>query len=175
VKLQEQELLDVVDERDVVIKRGVAREDIHARRLLHRSVIVFVLNSKGQIFVQERSPAKDVYPGLLLASCSGHVLSGESYKEAAIRELREELGIEVGPRALDRVCDFNCITPEEQEMTVLFVLENYDKPINIDRQEIISGKFVSVQELKNQTKLEPKKFTPPFLRAFGLWWKRVSS
>jgi len=169
------ELLDIVNEQDVVIKKKVPREEAHAKKLLHRAIIVFVFNSKGLIFVQERSPTKDVYPGLLLASCSGHVLSGETYKEAAVRELKEELGVEANPKMIERVGEFRVTNPHDVENDALFVLEGYDKPIIVNRQEIISGKYVSILDLKRQVNAEPRKFTPPFLRAFDLWAKKAGA
>jgi len=173
--MADKELLDIVDERDIVIKKGVSREEAHQKKLLHRAILVFVFNSKGQIFVQERSPVKDVYPGLLVASCSGHVLSGETYKEAAVRELREELGVEANPKLIERAASFTVENPADFENDALFVLEGYDKPIQINRQEIISGRYYSIPELTKQVKLEPNKFTPPFLRAFDMWRKKTGA
>lgn len=169
------ELLDIVNEQDVVIKKGVSREEAHTKKLLHRAVIIFVFNSKGQIFVQERSPAKDVYPGLMIASCSGHVLSGETYKEAAVRELKEELGVEANPKMIERIGEFRVTNPQDVENDALFVLEGYDKPILVNRHEIISGKYVSILDLKRQIISEPRKFTPPFLRAFDIWSKKAGA
>lgn len=173
--MADKELLDIVNEQDIVIKKGVTREEAHAKKLLHRAIIVFVFNSKGLIFVQERSPAKDVYPGLMIASCSGHVNSGETYKEAAVRELKEELGVEANPKMIERVGEFRVTNPHESENDALFVLEGYDKPIFVNRQEIISGKYVSVVELKRQIIAEPRKFAPPFLRAFDLWKRKAGA
>ena len=173
--MADKELLDIVDERDIVIKKGVSREEAHAKKLLHRAIIVFVFNLKGQIFVQERSPVKDVYPGLMIASCSGHVLSGETYKETAIRELQEELGVEADPKLIERAASFTIENPDDFENDALFVLEGYDKPIQINRQESISGKYTSIPELTKQIKAEPAKFTPPFLRAFEMWRKKTGA
>lgn len=86
------ERFDVVDDLDRVI--GVAtRGEIHRRRLRHRAVHIFWLRSDGQLCLQRRSFAKDNSPGELSSSCAGHVDAGESYAQAALRELREELGI----------------------------------------------------------------------------------
>jgi 16S rRNA (adenine1518-N6/adenine1519-N6)-dimethyltransferase len=175
ILMADKELLDIVNEQDVVIKKGVAREEAHAKKLLHRAIIVFVFNSKGQIFVQERSPAKDVYPGLMIASCSGHVNAGETYKEAAVRELNEELAVETTPNRIERVAEFKVTNPQDVENDALFVLEGYDKPIIVNRQEIISGKYVSIVELRRQVISEPRKFAPPFLRAFDIWSKKAGA
>lgn len=87
-----QELLDVVDENDNVIDIK-ARGEIHAEGLMHRAVHILVFNSKGELFMQKRSMSKDENPGQWDSSAAGHVDSGETYPECAIRELKEELGL----------------------------------------------------------------------------------
>lgn len=90
-----QEMLDVVDDEDKVI--GVrTRGDVHSLGLMHRSVHILVFNSKGDLFLQKRSKNKDSNPGLWDSSAAGHLECGENYPDCAVRELTEELGIEVG-------------------------------------------------------------------------------
>lgn len=90
-----QELLDVVDEDDNVI--GVkTRGEIHARGLMHRAVHILVFNSSEELFIQKRSMSKDENPGQWDSSAAGHVDSGETYLQCAIRELEEELGVVPG-------------------------------------------------------------------------------
>ncbi|MFX0183696.1 MAG: NUDIX domain-containing protein [Candidatus Hodarchaeota archaeon] len=89
---QEEELLVVVDEHDRPI--GIAsRSQCHREGLIHRSVGVVVFNSTGKVLFQRRSKNKDLYPRKFTLSATGHVEVGESYREAAHRELREELGL----------------------------------------------------------------------------------
>ncbi len=83
-----EEIFDVCDEHDRVI--GTApRSRVHAERLLHRAVHIFVLNSRGEILLQRRSATKDEAPLKLTSSASGHLSAGEDYEESAIRELAE--------------------------------------------------------------------------------------
>ncbi len=92
-----EEFFDIVNERDEPVGRAL-RDEVHARGLRHRAVLIFVFNAAGQIFLQKRSMTKDVSPGLWTVSCSGHVDAGEEYDIAAQRELGEELGLKLpGP------------------------------------------------------------------------------
>ena len=92
-----EEIFDVVNEQDEVVGQALRRE-VHARGLWHRAVHVLVFNRKGEIFLQKRSLKKDNHPGVWDSSTSGHVDSGEDYDTAAVRELREEIGLELkGP------------------------------------------------------------------------------
>jgi isopentenyldiphosphate isomerase len=92
------ELVDVVDEDDVVVTT-VERAVMRAGRLRHRAVFILVTASDGRLLVHRRSAAKDLWPGRWDIAVGGVVAAGESYDEAARRELAEEIGIEVS--ALD--------------------------------------------------------------------------
>ncbi|MCS7338324.1 MAG: NUDIX domain-containing protein, partial [Verrucomicrobiae bacterium] len=89
------EFFDVVNAADEVIGRQ-PRAEVHRLGLLHRAVHVLVFNSRGQVYLQKRAHTKDRQPGLWDSSASGHVDAGEDYDTAALRELREELGIAAG-------------------------------------------------------------------------------
>ena len=65
----------------------VSRSEAHQKGLLHRVSVIYLYNDQGQILVQHRDD------GRLDHSSAGHVDPGESYEEAARRELFEELGI----------------------------------------------------------------------------------
>jgi 8-oxo-dGTP pyrophosphatase MutT (NUDIX family) len=67
---------------------------IRAANLRHRSVAIAVLGSDGRLLVHRRSAAKDVWPGMWDICAGGVVASGETYAQAAARELAEELGID---------------------------------------------------------------------------------
>ncbi len=86
------ELLDVVGEQDYPLRRATRRE-IHERGFIHRAVHILVFNKNGDCLLQKRSLLKDTHPGLWDSSAAGHVDAGESYEQAARRELAEELGI----------------------------------------------------------------------------------
>lgn len=88
------EIFDVVDANDEVTGQAT-RGEVHARNLLHRSVHVFVFNKRGDLLLQQRSMLKDVHPGVWDSSVSGHLDAGEDYAAAAVRELNEEMGIQV--------------------------------------------------------------------------------
>ena len=93
------ELLDVVDENDCPI--GVkSKGEIHRDGDLHRASQMWIYNDRGEILFQLRSHTKDIFPGMWDVT-GGHVQSGESYLEAAVRELDEELGVLISPNDLE--------------------------------------------------------------------------
>ncbi|MEO6125565.1 MAG: NUDIX domain-containing protein [Ilumatobacteraceae bacterium] len=86
------ELVDIVDEQDNVID-VVTRRRMRAEVLRHRAVYIAVQGTDGRLLVHQRSFAKDVRPGAWDIAVGGVVGSGESYDEAAGRELAEEIGV----------------------------------------------------------------------------------
>ena len=98
------EIFDVVDENDQVTGQAT-RGEVHAKKLLHRAIHVFVFNKRGDLLLQQRSMFKDVHPGVWDSSVSGHPNAGEDYAAAAVRELGEEMGIqaEAAPPEIARI------------------------------------------------------------------------
>ena len=88
-----EEMFCVVDSHDCVIG-AKSREYVHVNNLRHRAIHVLIFNLRGEIFLQRRSIWKDMHPGRWDSSTSGHVAPGESYEQAAHRELCEEIGID---------------------------------------------------------------------------------
>jgi isopentenyldiphosphate isomerase len=88
------EYLDLVDENDNVIGRQ-KRSIVYDQNLSNfRVVNVFIINSKGQIWIPLRTANKRIFPLCLDMSMGGHVESGESYDRAVKRESAEELNID---------------------------------------------------------------------------------
>ncbi len=95
---RELELFDVRDQEGNVT--GVARERalVHMNGDLHGTAHVWVAreNEKSgwDILLQKRSRSKDSYPGRYDISSAGHLQAGDDFLPSALRELKEELGIQ---------------------------------------------------------------------------------
>lgn len=89
------ELLFSVDENNNPIEpqpRGVS----HAKRIWHRSCHVYIVDTeKQQVLCQKRSKLKDHNAGLWEANTGGHLTAGQTYLEAAISEVSEEIGLKL--------------------------------------------------------------------------------
>lgn len=84
--------LQIVNENDEPIG-GASLPDAYRLGLIHRGVFIFVEDPSGKILLQKRGPTMATYPGRWDLSAAGHVDEGEDYQQAAVRELKEELGI----------------------------------------------------------------------------------
>lgn len=97
------ELLDVVDENGVPTGVVVPREKAHAEGIRHRTSHVWLVRRREgslQILLQKRCQNKDSWPGCYDISSAGHIPAGVDFIPSAIRELREELGVEAAPEEL---------------------------------------------------------------------------
>jgi len=157
------EILPVVDKKDKVIGQAT-REECHKYRLRHRAIHVFVFKG-NKILLQKRSSEKDVYPGFYEASVSGHVLKGETYERAAIRELKEEIGIEASRQELQAKDKIEIQFGPEHEFVQIFMLKT-DSAIKLKDGEVEKYEWATEKELLKEIKTQEKKFTPEFLAAF---------
>lgn len=158
------EIFDVVDERDVVVGREFRRE-IHRRGLLHRAIHIFWLRQDGQLCLQRRSYAKDNCPGLLSSSCAGHVDAGEDYHAAAVRELREELGISVASAQLEEIDYAPWHVDLGNEFVRSYLLRG-DHRTKLAEFEVDSLVWRTPAEAKAWAQAEPAAFSSPLGHLF---------
>jgi isopentenyldiphosphate isomerase len=165
-----EEWFDVVNERDEVIRRATRRE-VHATGLWHRAVHVMVFDAGGRVFLQKRSMLKDLSPGLWDSSCSGHLDAGEDYDEAAVRELREEIGVDLtGGTAPARWFRIDACAETGWEFVWVYRLR-HGGPIVVDALEIQYGEWVPLAEVTARVARDPDNYCP----SFKLIWPRVAA
>ena len=68
---------------------------VHRQGLWHRGVHVWILNSKGEFLIQRRGPYVQTSPNLYEHTATGHIDSGQTSVQAALKEIEEEVGIHV--------------------------------------------------------------------------------
>jgi isopentenyldiphosphate isomerase len=162
------ELFDVVDEHDQVIGQA-RRADVHAQKLRHRAVHILCVDPAGRVFLQRRSMLKDSAPGRWCASCSGHLDAGEDYDAAALRELGEEIGANVGAAALNRWLRLDAV--RETGMEFLWVYRvSHAGPFVLHPTEIMDGAWYERAEIDAALRDRPRDFAGAFRY---LWPKLV--
>jgi isopentenyldiphosphate isomerase len=158
------EYFEIVDEKDRVIGKAPRSRCHGDPSLVHRVADVLVVNSKGEILLQKRSPNKDIQPGKWDTSVGGHLNIGEDYDSAAYREMAEELGIEgVNIEFLYAYPLRNAIESEN----VKTYLCSYDGEILFDSVEITETRFWNIKEIEEN--LGNGIFTPNFEEEFAYY------
>ena len=156
-----EEWFDVVNERDEVVGRATRRE-VHATGLWHRAVHILVFDARNQIFLQRRSMLKDLSPGLWDSSCSGHLDAGEDYDAAAVRELGEEIGVQLAPGVVpERWFRLDACEPTGWEFVWVYRLR-HTGPLTLDPAEIQYGEWVAPQDISARVAARPEDYCPSF-------------
>ena len=89
------EIFDVVNEYGEPTGETIDRETAHLEGIRHRTSHLWLLRKKSgktEILLQKRSQNKS-FPGCYDISSAGHIPAGDEFRESAVRELREELGV----------------------------------------------------------------------------------
>ena len=87
----------------------IPKSEAHANGLFHPTVHIWFYTVQGKILLQQRGRDKDTHPLLWDVSVAGHISSGEAYVQAAIREVKEEIGLDITPEDLEKIGVFKSV------------------------------------------------------------------
>ncbi|MFT4688885.1 MAG: NUDIX hydrolase [Verrucomicrobiia bacterium] len=158
-----EEIFDVVDLSDQVIGTET-RSAVHRKKLLHRSVHILVFNGAGEVFLQKRSQSKDSHPGRWDSSTSGHVDRGEDYDAAAVREVFEEIGLQL-ETAPERMFKIAACAETDQEFVWVYRTRS-EGPFELHPEEIEGGDWFGAQEISTWIHSRSEELAPAFVH---LW------
>jgi len=148
------EPVEWVDEQNQVIEI-VTRARMRSDNLRHRSAAVVVLSSDGRLLVHRRADTKDLRPGWWDVCAGGVVGVGESYADAAARELAEELGLTVASLTLLGAGRFD--GDDARELAHIYATVS-DGPFEFADGEVAEARFVTKDELGSLMRTE--RFLP---------------
>lgn len=145
---QDEQLTRVDEHNNVIgsISRGVAHE---TPNVYYRTIYVLVKDKEGKILIQRRSTTKDLFPNCWDLSVGGHVNFGKSYPETAVRELREELGLNVVEGDIVLKGEVLVRLPKSREYFNIF--EYTLKPnesIATLEEEVSDTRWMSIEDIK---------------------------
>ena len=122
----------------------------------HLVIHVCIFNSKNELLIQRRHPDKIGWPGIWDISAAGSALQDEDSRMAAIREVKEELGIEIN---LDGLRPHFTINFDQGFDDYWFIEQEIDlKDITLQPEEVVDAKWVQEDELIKL--LEAGQFIP---------------
>ncbi len=159
------EMLEVIDEQDNVIGLE-SRKKVHQDGLLHREIHIWFLTPKGEIIFQHRAKDKDTYPDKLDATVGGHVEPKMSYEETAVKECKEETGIDIDlnklvfltkmrKKSFDEVTGLTNNTIRSQ---YAYLYEGNISDLQIEEGKAEGFEAWKIDDLPNLSEIDKKKF-----------------
>ena len=139
---------DIYDENMNKTNRTCKRDEYELKNgEYHISVQIWIKNSKDEILLTQRAEDKKKYK-LLWEPTSGAVKAGENSIQGALRELKEEIGLEISKEELQLLELYKI---NEKHVYLYVYTLNKDVDINelkfVDN-EVINAKWVDSNELR---------------------------
>ncbi len=162
------EYLDILDKNGILTGEKKERDKIHVDGNWHKVVQIFIVNDNG-IMLQQRSLNKKSDPGKWCASASGHISSGESSIDAALKEFREELGITLNKEEIKLIDTF--ASPSVRYNNGNKIINNHFVDLyivtrNIDVNDVILQKeelekvdYFTIEEFINMVNTKDERLT----------------
>ncbi len=151
-----EEIVTIVDRSNRVIGEA-SRREMRARNLIHRACFILVFNDRRELFVQQRTMIKDVYPGRWEIAAGGVVAAGESVEESAARELLEELGVKGELRYF-----YEMYYEDRFNRVFCHVFRtSHNGPFVLQPEEVVRGEFMPLTEIVSR--LGAENLTPDAL------------
>lgn len=123
---------NLIDEKGV---RGVKTDKLVG------IVIIFIENSKGEFLIQKTSSSRES----VFATTGGHVSYGSTFKETAINEVKEELGIDIKD---EDIIEVNTYIREFFVQKVYYLKKDIDiKDIIIQEDEVEYVEWLSKDKI----------------------------
>ena len=138
-----------VNKNDKIIGK-ITKSQCLTNRMLHRGACVLVTNSKGEILVHQRAKTKMTFPGHYDLFFGGWVRYGETYKQTALRELKEETGIKGKPKIKFLFKQF-CKDDDGDYFTQVYHIQyssSYNEKFKFQKEEVEWAKFKNIKDAK---------------------------
>lgn len=158
------EYFDIRDAEGNVTGITKERSLVHRDGDIHGTSHVWLVRENADdgfdLLLQKRSRGKDSFPGCYDISSAGHLPAGQDYLESAIRELKEELGIEANADELHYIGRHDALLETEfygrpwrnYELSAVYVLKRDIKPgeFMLQTSEVESVRWISYPECMEQ-------------------------
>ncbi len=170
------EYIDILDKHGKPTGIVRLKSEAHRLGLYHASVHIWFFKSSGELLLQKRAYDKDTYPGLWDVSVAGHIGTEESVVNAAIREIKEEIGIAIEIANLEHIgLWLSQKTPvpylfDNEFQHIFLVRSNIDlEDISLQEEEVCEIKFIDIKKLQMHLKdpIYSKEYVPHGVEYFS--------
>lgn len=170
-----EEKVILVDREDNPIGT-MPKMEAHQKAVLHRAFSVFILNTKGELMLQQRAQHKYHSPLLWTNTCCSHQREGESNVEAGGRRLLEEMGFHV---PLEELFSFIYKAPFENGLTEHeldhVMVGYYEETPEINPEEVAYWKWMSLPAIEEDLANRPETYTVWFKIIFERFYTHIKS
>ena len=149
------EYIDIADKNGDLTGKAELKSIIHQKGLYHHTAHIWLYTEKGEILLSQRSASKSICPLMWDVSVAGHVDSGESILDGAIRECKEEIGLTLREADLIKIGVFKCfqkydsgIEDNEFHNTFIAQLKIPLSALTPQKEEVEALKLVSFDAFK---------------------------
>lgn len=137
------EYWDLYDADRNSLGRTIKRGDAFAEGEYYVCCEIWMQNSEGKFLMTQRHPDKKA--GGLWEFTGGGVLAGETTKQAAVREVQEELGLRIEESELTLL---EVYRHKNYFMDIFLVKKDVDvSALTLQAEEVVDAKWVSHEEL----------------------------
>lgn len=151
--MQSEEYIAILNADGSPTGKTCPKSEIHQKGFYHNTAHVWYYNAHSEILLAQRAASKMIYPLLWDISVAGHVDAGETIAQAAIRETREEIGLEIAEHQLEKIGVYPCfqsypngIVDNEFHHTFIAKIECSINDLTLDFEEVEQVKFVTIPE-----------------------------
>lgn len=165
-----EEMIDVLNENGIKTGEVITRSEIHKRGLWHKIVVIAIVDEQNQLLMQQRSFKKITGAGKWDVAAAGHVSSGQSSVEAAVREINEEVGIKISANDLKYITTYKKISEVRTDFIdkqifdcyIVKIKEINMQDITLQESEVADAKLVTKEEFKYMLENENMVKRPVF-------------
>ncbi len=145
-----EELFDLYNENNESLGIVKPRSEVHRDGDWHRVVHIYVRNKAGQFLVHRRSPKKDLAANTWDTRFGGHIQAGHDYDETAVREIEEEIGLQVSINDLivGGMRDYNGETNKEHAKFYFYNFNGDIKDLRFNDNEVMMVEWMSADEIR---------------------------
>lgn len=163
-----EEMIDLVRPDGTPLGRAKAKSLVHRDGDWHRTAHLWIVTPDRRVLLQKRASSKINHPSLWDVSVAGHVDAGESTETAAVREAREELGIEIAETDLRLIGTTRerWVIEErsylDNEIQSVFIVERSIDPrlLVLQPGEVDDAKLVAISELRAAVSSRDSRLVP---------------
>ncbi|WP_108802629.1 NUDIX domain-containing protein [Aquimarina sp. Aq107] len=178
------ELIDILDENGKSTGEVRLKSEAHQLGLYHASVHIWLYTLDKNVLIQRRAENKDTYPNLWDVSVAGHISTGESKEDSAIREIEEEIGLSLNKKDLEFIGSYLAekqpnahILDNEFHYVYLAKLTKSIEHLTLQEEEVSAIKLIPIGILKShlQNIETTKKYVPHDIEYYNFILKEITN